>query len=863
VGQKFRDEAGNVWEMDASGQPRLVTQGQAGPNVVVPAAQDPLAPYKLQQEIGQAKAAPFAAPKAQADATIAQANAGTAGVVAQAEATKAQADAQKAQAELAKLKEEQKKVDPKSGAYAALQQQIDRVTEIYRQNLQGGAPNIVHNLIPDFLQPKVDAFDSAAQGLVNPFMAAFKVPGQGSQSDTELKQFLSANTPAQGDSDEVIEEKIRNIQTRLNAEVPAKPEQTDKTPQLVAGGGQQPDRMGLSKDGFRDEIDPVLKGVAGRLGKMVSAGATDATIMEFLKKNGVDPANTNIQGVLQFRKSPDFKAWQRANPGKAYPIGPEFYTNQVPTSGLQDKVSAAVGSAPGAFALNYMQGVTGRHLDELGTAFGGNGEVVNTGTQVTQANNPTASFLGDLAGQATAQYGMTMLPGLRALPGSGFGRVGEDAIYGAFSGHGEGNTLGGAAANVLGGSAGRGLGAAGGVALRGVKPTDSLRYLNDAGVPLTVGQIGRGSNSTVGNAVGGIEERFAGLPIADAIIGSARRRGDEGFNAATFREMGGTGATGSRGVGEVQGLVNNAYNFLDTANLPLDAQFAGRNAMIRAGLPGLPRFGPEIKTSLDTIDSVTKGGSLSGRDWQSALRTTKGDRSSIRGKEFSDRAVSSLDEVESNLVDLAARQGPPGAAADLANANKLNMNFRTVVNALDNGPAQARGELFSPIRLDAAARATGRKYGGQVASMKGQRPFYDLTNAGMDVMPNLTPDSGTAGRSLFYASLPTILGGGAGATYGALSEDATAGQGAAAGASVGAMGTILPTLALSALYSKGGQKGLQKALLGPRPKWAKDLDKALAANPYLKHLVSKRAAGMFGSAGARDILLYPELDQEQ
>jgi hypothetical protein len=854
-GQKLKGSDGNIYVVQG-GVPRLAPQG--GLNVVIPAPADPLAPYKLQQERGQAAAAPYAAPKAQADATIAQANAGTAGVVAQAEAQKAQADAAKAQAELAKLKEEQKKVDPKSGAYAALQQQIDRVTELYQQNLQGGAPNAVHNLIPDFLQPKVDAFDSAAQGLVNPFMAAFKVPGQGSQSDTELKQFLAANTPAQGDSDEVIEEKIRNIQTRLNAEVPA--QQTDKTPPLVAGEQPQ-DQVGFATGGTRDEIDPVLKGVAGRLGKMVSAGASDATIMEFLKKNGVNPANTNIQGVLNYRKSPEFKTWQRANPGKAYPIGPEFYTNKVPLSQGQQLGNKAAQSALGAYTMNAAQGVTGNRLDDLVRFAGGDGEAVNTGLQLSRANSPTGSFLGDMSGQAMAQFALNRIPGLSRLPGSGAGRVGEDAIYGAYAGSGDGNTLGGIAANTIGGAAGRGLGAAGGVALRGVQPTQSLAYLNQAGVPLTVGQIGRGSNSTVGNAIGGIEERFAGLPIADAIIGTARRRGDEGFNAAAFREMGGSGVTGSRGVGEGQNLVGNAYNFLDNTTLPLDAQFAGSQAAVRAGLPGLPKFGPEIRASMDTIDNVSANGALSGGDWQSALRSTKGDRSSIRGKEFADRAVSSLDDVENNLMGLAARQGPPGAASNLANANALNMNFRTIVNALDNGPAQARGELFSPVRLDATARATGRKYGGQVKSMKGERPFYDLTSAGMDVMPNLTPDSGTAGRSLFYASLPTILGGGAGATYGALSEETTAGQGAQTGASAGAMGTILPTLALAAVYSKGGQKGLQKTLLGPRPKWAKDLDKAIQGNPALRNMFSRRASGMFGSAAARDYFVYPELEQ--
>lgn len=832
-GQRLKGSDGNIYVVQG-GVPRLAN---GGPNVVMPAAPDPLAPYKLQQEIGQAAAAPYAAPKAQADATIAQANAGTAGVVAQAEAQKAQADAAKAQAELAKLKEEQKKVDPKSGAYAALQQQIDRVTELYRQNLQGGAPNVVHDIIPDFLQPKVDAFDSAAQGLVNPFMAAFKVPGQGSQSDTELKQFLAANTPAQGDSDEVIEEKLRNIQTRLNAEKPiAEP---------------KPDQQTLATGGTRDEIDPVLKGVAGRLGKMVAAGASDGAIREFLKKNGVDPANTNIDAVLQHRKSDEYKAWQRANPGKPYPIGPEFYTNQVPTTGLQDKVGAAVGTAPGAFALNYMQGATGRHLDEIGNLFGGNGEVINTGTQVTQANNPTASFLGDIAGQATAQFALNRIPGLSRL-----GQLGQDAAYGAFAGHGEGNTLGGIATNAIGGAVGRGAGAVGGAALRGVDASNSLRYLNDANVPLTLGQMGRGSNSVVGNAIGGLEDRGAGFPIFDAIINSARRRGDEGFNSAAFREMGGSGATGAQGVIQGKGLVDNAYNFLDTAQIPLDAQFAGSQAAVRASLPGLPSFGPEIGKSLDKIDIAANGGVLAGRDWQSALRSAKRNGASIKGKEFSGDAVDALDAVESNLLDLAARQGPPGAAGNLADANKLNMNFRTLTSALDNGPSQARDELFSATRLDTAAREAARKFGGQVKSMSGQRPFYDLTKAGMDVMPNLTPDSGTAGRAIFYSALPGVLGGGVGAGVAAANEgDATQGAGVGFGA------TMAPTLALAALYSKGGQKGLQKALLGPRPKWAKDLDKAIKGNPALRSLFNNRVAGMFGAGAARDIALYPELEQ--
>lgn len=862
MGQKFRDEAGNVWEMDDGGQPRLVSPAAGGPQVVMPAVQDPLAPYKLKQEQGQAAAAPFAAPKAQADATIAQANAGTAGTVAQAEAAKAQADARKAEFELKKLQAEQAKVDPKSGAYKALQIQIDRVSELYRQNLQGILPNSINDIIPDMIQPGVGAFDSAAQGLVNPFMAAFKVPGQGSQSDTELRQFLAANTPEQGDSDAVIEEKLRTIQTRLDAEIPPALAQTDKSAPLV-GNGQQPDAKSFSTDGFRDEIDPVLKGVAGRLGKMVAAGASDSVVMEFLRKNGVDPANTNIQGVLQHRRTPEYKAWQRANPGKPYPIGAEFYTNKVPLSATQDIGNKVGQSGFGAFMINAGQGASGNRLDNLAGILGGDPEAVNTGVQLSRANSPTASFLGDLSGQIMAQGAMNRIPGLSRLPGSSTGRMADDALYGAYAGQGD-EEVGagmGALTNMIGGKVGRGAQAAGKVAAKGVNAGPSLNYLNNAEIPLTIGQIGRGTNSTVGNVVGGIEERAAGLPIFDAIIGSARKRGDEGFNSAAFREMGGSGATGAAGIVEGKGLVNNAYNFLDNSNFPIDAQFAGRNAGAQANLPR--NLGGGIADRLDDINASVDGGVLSGRDWQSAVRGVRADRASIKGQPFSDKATDALSEVEDNLMGLARRQGPPGTIANLSTANTLNGRFQTLASALDNGPAQARGELFSPTRLDTASRAGARNFGGRVNSMAGNRPFYDLTKAGMDVMPNLTPDSGTAGRALFYSALPGILGGGIGAGVGAASDGGDPGQGAAMGTGYGS--TLLPTLALAALYSKGGQKGIQKALLGPRPKILDKAVKALDADNFiakgLKKALGKRSAGMFGSALARDLFLYPELEQ--
>jgi hypothetical protein len=308
---------------------------------------------------------------------------------------------------------------------------------------------------------------------------------------------------------------------------------------------------------------------------------------------------------------------------------------------------------------------------------------------------------------------------------------------------------------------------------------------------------------------------------------------------------------GSKGIGELGDKVNNAYSFLDGTNLPVDATFAGSQAGVRAGLPNLPAFGGEIGKGLDQIDRL--GPVIPGRDWQSALRSTKANRSSIAGQPFSDGATSALGDVQDNLLTLAERQGPPGTVDSLTNANRLNGQYQTLLGALDNGPSQARGEMFSTSRLDAASRQGARNFGGRAASMRGERPFYDLTTAGMDVMPNQVPDSGTAGRSLLYAALlPSLLGGGAGAAYGGLSDNSTVGEGAAGGAAIGA-GTVLPAAILGGLYSKAGQRGVQRMLLAPRgPKTQKTAD-------IIGGLNMQRALGPTASALLRKLYLYDPL----
>lgn len=95
----------------------------------------------------------------------------------------------------------------------ALRAQIGRVAELYSKG--PGATQGPSGLMDYLPTPGNRAFDSAGAGLGEVGLAAFRVPGVGSQSDAELKAFIQANRPSASDYDSQIEEKIGNLQRRL------------------------------------------------------------------------------------------------------------------------------------------------------------------------------------------------------------------------------------------------------------------------------------------------------------------------------------------------------------------------------------------------------------------------------------------------------------------------------------------------------------------------------------------------------------------------------------------------------------------------------------------------------------------------
>ena len=149
----------------------------------------------------------------------------------QADIVKAQADADRARSELVKAKKPDPKAAGRIANLRALEAQINRVGQLYQAG--PGSTRGISGLL-DYIPANANRqFDSAGAGLGEMGLAAFRVPGVGSQSDAELRAFVEANRPYASDRDEQIEEKMRNLQTRLGAAyqsmgIPYRPRQIKK-----------------------------------------------------------------------------------------------------------------------------------------------------------------------------------------------------------------------------------------------------------------------------------------------------------------------------------------------------------------------------------------------------------------------------------------------------------------------------------------------------------------------------------------------------------------------------------------------------------------------------------------------------------
>jgi len=116
----------------------------------------------------------------------------------------------------------------------ALENQIGRVRQLYKAG--PGSTKGISSLMDYAPTSKNAQFNAAGAGLAEIGLGAFRVPGVGSQSDAELKAFVEANRPSASDYDTQIEEKLRNLETRLASSYEAygiKPQGSKAPPRIT------------------------------------------------------------------------------------------------------------------------------------------------------------------------------------------------------------------------------------------------------------------------------------------------------------------------------------------------------------------------------------------------------------------------------------------------------------------------------------------------------------------------------------------------------------------------------------------------------------------------------------------------------
>lgn len=808
--------AQNWWEQDE----QVAPQGGG----VVTRAGDPTIPFRTTQERNQAAASAYDPAKAEAEARLAEAQAR----IAEAEASRA--GAMKA-AEL----NQQADYATRRETLDALESQIRATEQAWERSLKGGVPNWIAGRIPT---SGVGEFNTLGSQLLDVGQSVFRIPGSGDQSERELQSKIEALKPVSTDTDAQIRAKLDYMKRRVDEQREALGlprtdwdyggedllpgmDRTRQTVTDVGAGQRQPT---LATGETQRVEDPMLRKIAGQVGRMVSSGQSDEAIRNFLSKAGVDPATTNIEGVLEYRRSdPRYKEWKRLNPNKPYPVGEDFYMREVPMSETRQLYNELSQSPLGAFAVQAGQGVTGNRLDNLAGLLGGDPEQVRLGTELLREEQPMASLAGDIAGQAMFEYAAGRVPGAQALRGVRGARMGADAAYGAYSGSGMGEDMfdasgavTGSVANVAGGAVGRGATNMASTALRGVQD-ETLKYLNDQGVDLTIGEIARATDSLPGRIVAWTEDRMAGLPGADALVNTARYRGAESFNRAAMRQAGEPiGATvtetGERGLGQLKEATIKEYQrILNPIRVAKDQGFVTAVAGVRRAAKGIPEHGKKVDYTIARVENMFKNNMLTGRRLQDAVRTLRKEKANYAGQPLGDEAIAALQRTEDELFAMVGRQASPDVVTALDAVNRAHGNRKIVQRAASSMSAQRNDGLMSPQQLNQASIQNTRKFGGDDLAMSENRPFYQLTTSAMDAMGQTIPDSGTAGRTALVPLLGATVAGGS-AALGASTDNPYADAASGFGTGLG-----LLSLAAAPVYSRAGQRAIQQALLADRP----------------------------------------------
>ena len=312
---------------------------------------------------------------------------------------------------------------------------------------------------------------------------------------------------------------------------------------------------------------------------------------------------------------------------------------------------------------------------------------------------------------------------------------------------------------LTGGLTGAGVGAVGqrtmdgllsSAAARRASPTPQ-RELARRGVDMTPGQM-------LGGAAQRVEDAIQSWPFIGDSIRTARNRNMATFDRAAINEalepIGQTvSGAGRDAIRQADDAISAEYGrILDNLVVTPDAQYAAdiQAALNPANLSRSART--RLQDTVADIQARTQG-PISGRDFKQIESELTGlIQSATRGGPDGKPLIKPLREAREALRAQLRRQDPQ-AADDLAAANTAFANFDRVRRAASN-PATARNDgLFSPGNVNSVlARAEGRNYG------RGEGRLQDLTDAGVTVLGEKVPDSGTPLRSLLTMGAPAAGG---------------------------------------------------------------------------------------------------------
>lgn len=770
---------------------------------------------------------------------------------------------------------------------------INLMTKGFNRNLAGRG--LVRSTLEYFPSQEKSAINATSAGLADVGLALFKVPGAGTQSDSDARRFVEANQPSTWDSDFGYLGKIYNLRRRLDAKVAsmgmgpiewteptdvaarqffALPETerakigaytTDSAETSAAAPGAAPGAAAETPQ--PDRYPPEASALNQAMAVTTPLVAADSDADEVSR-----PIPAEMQREMQ--------EWFAAHPRGA--LRPEDYAN------IRNALDEKYGFAPGIHNADdpnlraFVDGYNGK--SGLNTAIPpavqpdtrndvekilGSAVMSPVGTAAATATAGTTANVMDMLFPEKMQALRELNPDA-ALAGDIFGSIGGASAIGKVGAATTKRLLGSSAPKLYNAlmsskraaAAGRSAltdvaqGALYGGAVEGDAGTGAESGLTGNLVGLGLGKIGGGflrgltrspeaealfsrygvGDMTIGQQMGGTAKAFEDAATSIPIVGDVinARRGESLINAneAAFREVAGGGlGYGESALDELARRRSDAYTQA-LENRSFDVNNPVFTQEMADALAARSSLTNEFKPQFDTAIENSLAG------------TSIGDTGIMTGDAYQQamRKIAGYKPKRGTGFEQDFRDALSGVGATLR--NQVEREAPEVIPALSAADTMYRGEKILEDAVN-RARYDTLGLGGDVfrpgdltaaVNTSGKRypgevPLADFAAAAQNVLPSKLPDSGTARR----AALGAVALGGVGAGLGAGSS---AGGGGEASDIVqgGAEGAVIPLATLAALAlggSKSGQRALTKTLF-QRPQFAKTLgDLAAKYTPKL------------------------------